>query len=116
AGRGNLEDAQRVWDGLGPEGRRGQPAVADVLARAVYTKGQYRRALAVLLEGGFQGLTVGQFSDGGFESDIAQNGRALFGWNVSQGSGQVVIDSRGAHGGRRSLRVAFSASGQVDFR
>jgi hypothetical protein len=59
---------------------------------------------------------VGQFSDGGFESDIAQNGRSLFGWNVSQGGGQVVIDSRGAHGGRRSLRVAFSASGQVDFR
>jgi hypothetical protein len=116
AGRGNLEEAQRVWDDLGPEGRRGQQGVADVLARAIYAKGRYRRALAVLLESGFPGLAVGQFSDGGFESDIAQNGRALFGWNVSQGGGQVVIDSRGAHGGRRSLRVAFSASGQVDFR
>jgi hypothetical protein len=116
AGRGSLEEAQRVWDELGPEGRRGQGGVADVLARAFYTKGQYRRALSVLSEGGFPGLAVGQFSDGGFESDIAQNGRSLFGWNVSQGGGQVVIDSRGAHGGRRSLRVAFSASGQVDFR
>ncbi|HEX8337253.1 MAG TPA: carbohydrate binding domain-containing protein, partial [Pyrinomonadaceae bacterium] len=38
------------------------------------------------------------------------------GWNVTQGGGQVVIDARGARGGRRSLRVAFSASGQADFR
>jgi hypothetical protein len=28
----------------------------------------------------------------------------------------VVVDARNAHGGRRSLRVAFAASGQVDFR
>ncbi|HEX8189728.1 MAG TPA: tetratricopeptide repeat protein, partial [Pyrinomonadaceae bacterium] len=44
AGRGNLEEAQRVWDGLGPEGKRGQQgATADALARALYAKGQYRR-------------------------------------------------------------------------
>lgn len=116
AGRGNLEEAQRVWEGLGPEGRRAQPGAADALARALYAKGQYRRAHAVLSEGGFPGLAVGQFTDGGFESDIAPGARSLFGWNVTQGGGQVVIDARGAHGGRRSLRVAFSSSGQVDFR
>jgi hypothetical protein len=59
---------------------------------------------------------VGQFNDGGFESEIAPAGRALFGWNMTQGSGQVVIVARGAHGGRRALRVSFGASGQVDFR
>src|SRR5829696_4841850 len=116
AGRGNLEEAQGVWAGLGPEGRNGQGAAADALARALYAKGQYRRALAVLSEGGAGGLAVGQFDDGGFESGIAPAGRALFGWNATQGGGQVVIDARGAHGGRRSLRVAFNASGQVDFR
>src|SRR5215213_882217 len=116
AGRGNLEEAQGVWAGLGPEGRRGQGAAADALAHALYAKGQYRRALAILSEGGFGGLAVGQFNDGGFESEIAPAGRVLFGWNVTQGAGQVVIVARGAHGGRRALRVAFGASGQVDFR
>lgn len=116
SGRGNLEEAQGVWAGLGPEGRRAQPGAADVLARALYTKGHFRRALDVLLEAGYPGLAVGQFNDGGFESDIAPGARSLFGWNVTQGGGQVVIDARGAHGGRRSLRIAFSASGQVDFR
>jgi hypothetical protein len=70
----------------------------------------------VLSEGGSPRLAVGQFTDGGFESDIAPSGRAPFGWNVTQGAWQVVIDARGAHGGRRSLRLAFSASEQVDFR
>jgi hypothetical protein len=117
AGRGNLEEAQGVWAGLGPEGQRVQGGTADALARALYAKGQYRRALAILSEGGYGGLAVGQFHDGGFESEIAPAGRALFGWNVTQGGGQVAIDAaRGAHGGRRSLRVAFNASGQVDFR
>jgi hypothetical protein len=116
AGRGNLEEALGVWAELGPEGQRGQGGAADALARALYAKGQYRRALTVLSEGGFHGLTVGQFNDGSFESDIVPGGRSLFGWNVTQGGAQVVIDARGAHGGRRSLRVAFSAAGQVDFR
>ncbi|MFL6256029.1 MAG: carbohydrate binding domain-containing protein [Pyrinomonadaceae bacterium] len=116
AGRGNLEEAQSVWAGLGPEGQRGQQWAADALARAIYAKGQYRRALAVLSEGGFQGLAVGQFNDGGFESEIAPGARSLFGWNVTQGGGQIVVDARNAHGGRRSLRIAFNAPGQVDFR
>jgi hypothetical protein len=117
AGRGDLEEAQGVWEGLGPAGRQGQQAAADALARALYAKGQYRRALGVLSEGGSPGLAVGQFNDGGFESEIVPGGRALFGWNVSQQAGsQVAVDARGGHGGRRSLRVAFSASAQVDFR
>lgn len=116
AGRGNLEEAQGVWAGLGPEVQRLQGGAADSLARALYAKGQHRRALAILSEGGYGGLAVGQFNDGGFESEIAPAGRSLFGWNVTQGGGQVVIDARTAHGGRRSLRVAFNASGQVDFR
>src|SRR5215207_2423990 len=44
AGRGNLEDAQVVWAGLGPEGQRLHVGAADPLARAFYAKGQYRRA------------------------------------------------------------------------
>lgn len=116
AGRGNLEDAEGVWAGLGPGEQPKQGTASDALARALYAKGHYRRALNILREGGYGGLAVGQFHDGGFESEIAPPGRALFGWNVTQGGGQVVIDARTAHGGRRSLRVAFNASGQVDFR
>ncbi|MBV9925948.1 MAG: carbohydrate binding domain-containing protein [Acidobacteria bacterium] len=117
AGRGSVEDAQKVWDGLGPDVRRVQSVAADALARALFAKGQYRRSLTVLSEGGVPGLAVGQFTDGGFESDVDAKGRALFGWNVSQQAGSLVaMDGRNAHGGRRALRVTFSASTQVDFR
>ena len=116
AGRGNLDDALAVWEGLGPEGRAGQHTAADTLARSLAAKGQHRRAVAVLSEAGFPGLAVGQFNDGGFESDIVSAGRSLFGWQVTQGGAQVVIDARNAHGGRRSLRVTFASSGQADFR
>ncbi len=43
---------------------------ADVLARALYAKGRYRRALAVLAEGGLRrSWPWGSSTNGGFESD-----------------------------------------------
>lgn len=117
AGRGNLADALKVWDGLAPADRHANSLAGDALSRALYLKGQYRRALAVLTEAGVGGLTEGEFTDGGFESDIGQPGKQPFRWDVTQAAGgQIALDSRGAHGGHRALRIAFNASGQVDFR
>ncbi|HEX8501601.1 MAG TPA: hypothetical protein VF659_13535 [Pyrinomonadaceae bacterium] len=117
AGRGRFDDALSVWAGLSPEDRRTHAPAGDALARALYGKGQQRRALRVLSEAGVGGLAEGQVTDGGFESDIGQPGRELFRWEVSQAPGaQVALDARAGHAGRRSLRVDFSASGQVEFR
>lgn len=117
AGRGRLDDALAVWAGLGETGRREQPAAGDALSRALYAKGLYARALQVMAEFGAEDIGVGRVSNGGFESDIGRAGTQLFRWDVTPPAGaQAALDARTAHGGRRSLRIVFSASGQVDFR
>jgi tetratricopeptide (TPR) repeat protein len=118
-GRRRFDDALAVWLNLGDEGRREQAAAGDSLARSLYEQGQYRRALQVLLESGAAppDLAPEKISNGSFESDIGQAGRQLFQWEVRPTPGaQVAVDARAARTGRRSLRVVFNASGQVEFR
>jgi tetratricopeptide (TPR) repeat protein len=117
AGRARFDDALAVWDSLSPEERRTHASAGDALARALYGKGQPRRALRVLSEAGVEGLAEGRVSNGGFESDIGQAGQQLFQWDVTQTPGaQLAVDARTAREGRRSLRVVFNASGQMEFR
>jgi tetratricopeptide (TPR) repeat protein len=117
AGRARFDDALAVWASLSPEERRTHAPAGDALARALYGKGQQRRALRVLAETGADSLAEGKVSNGGFESDIGQAGLILFQWDVTQtGGAQIAVDARTAHEGRRSLRVVFNASGQMDFR
>ncbi|HEX8559461.1 MAG TPA: tetratricopeptide repeat protein [Pyrinomonadaceae bacterium] len=112
-----FDDALAVWASLSAEERRENVGAGDALARALYAKGQHRRALRALVESGAEGLAEGKVSNGGFESDIGEPGRQLFQWDVAQTPGaQVAVDARGAREGRRALRVAFNASGQVEFR
>lgn len=117
-GRGLLEEATALWSGLSGEERRSNSQAGDALARALLGKGQFRRALQVLKETGTTEASAGEVENGGFESDIAPPGREPFGWLVppSPTGVQVAIDARTARAGSRSLRVAFSASGQVEFK
>src|SRR5947209_7403017 len=116
-GRGRLEDAFTVWSSLGAQEKRQQGGAGEGLARALYNAGQYRRALQLLGEAGAaQDAAPERISNGGFESEIGQPGKQLFQWQVTPAAGaQAVLDSRGAHGGRRALRLLFYSSGQVDF-
>ena len=117
AGRGSLDDSLAVWASLGERERREHAEAGDALARALYAKGMYRRARQVLSESGAEGLAEGQVWNGGFESDLLPPGKHLFRWEVVQAAGaQIAVDARASSGGRRSLRVAFSQSGQADFR
>ena len=117
AGRARFDDALAVWATLSPDERRAHPSAGETLARALYGRGQYRRARQVISEAGAEGLAEGQLSNRGFESDIGQAGRGLFEWEVVQIPGaQVAVDARTAREGQRALRVVFNASGQVDFR
>ena len=121
-GRGQMEDALGVWEGLGEQGRRENRGTGESLARALQERKQFRRALEVLGEAGAavdgpEPVAAGAISNGGFESDIGQAGRKLLGWQVVPSSAgvQVALDSKNAHGGARSLRVAFNARSQVEF-
>ncbi|HEX3559026.1 MAG TPA: tetratricopeptide repeat protein [Pyrinomonadaceae bacterium] len=118
-GRGRLDDAVAVWSSLSAPEKRAQAEAGEAVARSLYEQMKYRSALQVLNEAGQAGqvASLGTISNGGFESDIGQPGRQFFQWQVGPTPGaQVVLDARTAHGGRRSLRVFFNASGQVDFR
>jgi hypothetical protein len=119
AGRARFDDALAVWASLGDAGRREQSGAGDGLARSLYAQKQYRRAFQVLAESGVspQELAAERIANGSFESDIGQAGRQLFRWDVTPATGaQLAFDARAAHAGRRSLRVVFNASAQVDFR
>jgi tetratricopeptide (TPR) repeat protein len=114
-GRGRLDDALNVWNGLGAE-RRSQPAAADRLAQALYAQGQYARAARALADAGAQDLSPERISNAGFESDIGPPGQ-LFRWQVTPAAGaRIAVDARVAHTGSRSLLVVFDSAGQVDFR
>jgi tetratricopeptide (TPR) repeat protein len=115
AGRGLLDDASAVWEGLGEE-RRGQREAGEALARALYAKAHYGRAVRVLSEAGVEDLGPGRVANGGFELDIGPPTTQLFRWDVLPAAGaQTAIDARAASAGRRSLRVAFNASTQAEF-
>jgi Tfp pilus assembly protein PilF len=117
AGRARFDDALAVWASLSPEERRTHGAAGDALSRALYGKGQQRRALRVLVESGAEGLAEGKVSNGGFEADIGAPGQQLFQWDVAQIEGaQIAVDPRAAREGQRALRIVFSASGQLEFR
>lgn len=116
-GRGLLEEAMSVWSGLSATDKRAHASAGDALARALLGGAQFRRSLHVFTEMGAAESFAGAFKNGGFESDIAPPGREPFGWQVppAPSGAQVAIDARTARNGSRSLRVAFNASGQVDF-
>lgn len=116
-GRGRLDDAGLVWSSLDAREKREQGGAGWGLARALYDKGQYRRALQVLGEAGAaQDAVPEKISNAGFESDIGQPGKQLFQWQATPAAAQVALDAHAPHDGRRSLRLLFNASGQVDFR
>jgi hypothetical protein len=115
-GRNRLDDALKIWAGLGVEGRHAQAAAGERLAGALYAQEQYRRAAQVLAEAGRQNVSPEQVSNGGFESDIGAAGQ-FFRWQVMQVAGaRIAVDARVAHSGTRSLLVVLEASNHVEFR
>ena len=119
AARGRLDDALAVWGSLGEAERREQREAATALMQGLYSRGQYGRALSVFLESGAapQGLAAERVFDGSFEGHIEQGDRHRFQWSIMPAAGaQIAIDARAASAGRRSLQIAFNASGQLDFR
>lgn len=119
-GRGRLDDARSLWSSLSEGERRENATAGEALARVFYDGRNYHAALQVLGEAGAldPSLTSAEkISNGGFEADIPPPGKKLFDWQVTPApQAQVALDTRGAHTGGRSLRIAFNAPAHVDFR
>ena len=116
-GRGRFDDAIAVWSSLSAQEKREQAEAGGGLARSLYDRGEFHRALKIAGETGAQNILLEKVSNGSFEGDIGQSGRELFQWQVTPAPfAQVAVDARVAHGGQRSLRVLFNSSGQTDFR
>lgn len=117
-GRGRFDDALAVWGSLDEAERRAHKDTGSELARELYSRGQFHLTLRTLREAGAvpDELKEEKVWNGGFEYDIGQSGKQPFQWDVVQPPGaQIAIDARAAASGRRSLRIIFNSSGQLDF-
>lgn len=115
-GRERLEDALNVWANLDPDTRHAQVAAGEKLAQSLYGAGQYKRAVQVLAEAGWEELSAEKVANGGFESDVGRAGQ-LFRWQVTPLAGaRIAVDARVARSGTRSLLVLFDSANHVDFR
>ncbi|HWW76016.1 MAG TPA: tetratricopeptide repeat protein, partial [Pyrinomonadaceae bacterium] len=115
--RGRFDDALAIWEGLDPAERRDRLATGVELANYLYGRGQFHLALRTLREAGAvpDDLTGEKVWNGGFEYDIGQGARQPFMWEIAQPQGaQIAIDARAAASGKRSLRIVFNSSGQLE--
>jgi hypothetical protein len=61
--------------------------------------------------------TVGQVSNGGFESEVKLRNANMFEWQISEGQApQIGISSGEKHGGNRSLMISFGTTEPAAFR
>jgi tetratricopeptide (TPR) repeat protein len=117
-GRSRFDDALSIWVSLPAAERHEHQATGVELARALYGRGQFHLALRTLYEAGAAPpeLKKEEVYNGDFEGDIEKSSRQLFQWVLTPPAGaQIALDARVAVSGRRSLRIIFNASGQLDF-
>jgi hypothetical protein len=118
-GREQIDDAMRIWSGLNAAEKREQRETGDALVKALVAAKRYRAVLDVSRDLAAQGAAlpeVGQFFNGGFESDAGAVVANLFGWQVNASTEvQIAIDPRTSHQGSRSLRVIFNAPTKLAF-
>jgi tetratricopeptide (TPR) repeat protein len=117
-GRGRFDDALAIWGSLSEAERRAHHDTGVELAQSLFGRGQFHSALRTLHEAGAvsEELKEEKVWNAGFEADVGQSGWQPFQWEVTQPPGaQIAIDARAAASGRRSLRIIFNSSGQLEF-
>jgi tetratricopeptide (TPR) repeat protein len=120
-GRLRFDDALSLWASLNASEKKEQRANGETLMNTLIAAKRYRAALAVLRdiapEDVATALSAGQFTNGGFESDIGASGAGLFGWQVtSVPQAQVAVDPNYRHAGQRSLRILFKSPSTLEFK
>jgi tetratricopeptide (TPR) repeat protein len=121
-GEGEVDSALKVWDRLATMHPQLKMQDIFLLVMKLHDSGRAQDAhrvweQAATLTGAApaQGRNDSVAWDGGFESDVTGDGYA---WRFTNkaNSVQIGFDTRQAHSGKRSLRVSFDGSSDVDFR
>jgi hypothetical protein len=116
-GRGRLDEALQLWNGLSAQEKTESEAIGKSLIDSLLAAKRHRDVLGVSrdLAGGKSPAEIGKISNGSFEAPIPQGG-GLFDWKVqSVPQASVALESGGAQNGELSLRVNFNAPGALDF-
>jgi hypothetical protein len=118
-GRGRLDDALQIWQGLNGEQKKGYAEAGKTLVNNLITAKRFRAALSFSRElaDGKAAPEVGKISNGSFETAVAQDGAGLFDWHVPASATQAAraaLDPANAQAGSLSLRINFNAPGALD--
>ncbi|HKZ81524.1 MAG TPA: tetratricopeptide repeat protein [Pyrinomonadaceae bacterium] len=117
-GRQRFEQGVELWNGLSVEEKRANQKNGEAVIAALIAAKHFHEAMNVwndLAPRPAARAALGRLVDGGFEDNISSSLRAVFGWQVqSTQHAQIGIDPNQAHGGNRSLRIAFGVTTKLD--
>ena len=117
-----LDEARQLWDGFDAAQRKEQRAVAERLLLRLAEAKRFDDCLEMQQQlsavDGTPSLAARErLVNGGFESAVGAPGKSLFDWQIVPVAGaQMGLDERTYREGGRSLRIAFNATGTLNFR
>ena len=110
AGRGQADDAMRIWNTLNEETQAANPELAKGMALGLYDQRKFGAALEFSKQAGFDPNAMPEtVTDGSFERGLGETGDSRFNWQVMRNDPkmEVAIDQKVKREGTRSMRVSF---------
>jgi hypothetical protein len=117
-----LDDARQLWEKFDADERKAQRDTGEKLMLRLLEAKRFHDVLTMYQEltrvdGTPTTAALERFTNGGFELAVGPPGKSPFEWQVAPVAGvQMGLDERTQQEGARSLRLAFSTSGTLDFR
>ncbi|HLL70702.1 MAG TPA: tetratricopeptide repeat protein [Pyrinomonadaceae bacterium] len=117
-----LDDARSLWEKFDAEARKAQRDTGEKLMLRLLEAKRFHDVLTLHQELAFVDGTPTtaareRFTNGGFEAAVGPPGKSPFEWQVTPVTNvQMGLDERVQQEGARSLRLALSTSGTLDFR
>ncbi|HYO99627.1 MAG TPA: tetratricopeptide repeat protein [Pyrinomonadaceae bacterium] len=117
-----LDDALRLWEKFDAGERKAQRETGEKLLLRLLEAKRFHEVLTMhrelaVVDGTPTSAERERFTNGGFEAAVGPPGKSPFEWQVTPVAGvQMGLDERVQQEGARSLRLAFSTPGTLDFR
>jgi hypothetical protein len=117
-----LDDARGLWEKFDAAERKTQRDTGGKLLLRLLEAKRFHDVLTMhqelaVVDGTPTTAAREHFTNGGFEAAVGPPGVSPFEWQVTPVTGvQMGLDERVQQEGARSLRLAFSTSGTLDFR
>lgn len=113
-----FDDAIRMWGSLSANDRAMQRGPGSELMQSLINAKQFHAALRVMRDiepDSADWPSAEQLWNGGFERRLPLGSTMPFHWNItSRSQAQIGIDAEEPHGGRGSLRLAFTVSNKLE--